>query len=119
MSWAAGLGKGRRHATDGAAWTAAISAAACGFEPQPMDIATILPAIHGEDLTWPLSYAIRLAYESREHPETARQWGDLARTVALRCRPGELPGRIAERYGLATSWEGSAGGAAWEAPCNG
>jgi len=45
MSWARGLGKGRRHATDGGAWTAAIEAAAREVAADLKKVGASLPLV--------------------------------------------------------------------------
>lgn len=101
------LGKGRRGATDGAAWTSAVThaAASLGCEaptPTPDDIRAILPAITGDDLEWPLAYALRQARASRRDVAFAAGWAQLAREVAARCEPDTRAGRLAHRYQLRT-----------------
>lgn len=102
MSWAARLGKGRRHAGDGAAWTAAIKAGAT----DPLSSTALLSAAEllcGSDLEWALAYALREAYAWRlSPPERAAEWAAAARSVAARCEPETDAGRLAARYGLAT-----------------
>lgn len=104
MSWAGRLGKGRRHASDGGAWTAAITQAGSTMteRPDPHDVSAILPAIRPVDLAWPLAYALRRAYELRFAPALSGAWAELARAVAARCESDDDAGRLATRYGLPT-----------------
>lgn len=107
MGWARGLGKGRRGATDGEAWTSAIThaGASLGCEaptPTPDDIRCILPAITGDDFEWPLAYALRQARAWCHDVACAAGWAQLAREVAARCEPDTRAGRLAHRYQLRT-----------------
>jgi len=105
MGWARGLGKGRRQASDGAAWTAAIAAAGYALLPGGPgidDVITAAELITGGDLYWPLSYVFRMAWGSHDDRELATLWAGLARTIAARCEPDSGAGRLAQRWGLST-----------------
>lgn len=105
MAFARGLGKGRRQATDGSAWTAAITTASYELLPGGPgleDVTSAAELIAGSDLYWPLSYAFRKAYGSHDDREHATLWAELARTIAARCEPDSGAGRLAQRWGLST-----------------
>lgn len=104
MSWAARLGKGRRQAQDGAAWTAAIQAHA--VEPQPEDVLAALEDIRHVDLEWPMSYALSAAYSWRHVAKRSSAWAAVARAVYARATADDAPytegGAVAlgRRYGV-------------------
>ena len=111
MSWATGLGKGRRQATDGGAWTAAIVAAGnrlCSDTGHISgstcdDVAVLSVHLTGPDLEWPLAYCLRLAAEwGPSSAERATPWAKVAVEIAARCEPDDAAGRLARRYGLTT-----------------
>lgn len=105
MAWASVLGKGRRQASDGSAWTAAIAEAGYALLPAGPGIEDVTSAaelIAGSDLYWPLSYAFRKAYGSHDDQEHATLWAGLARTIAARCEPDSGAGRLAHRWNLQT-----------------
>lgn len=89
MSWAVELGKGRRQATDGAAWSAAIAMLAT--EPQPEDVIATLPDIRHVDLEWPMSYALSQAYAWRHTAERSSAWASVARAVYARATASDAP----------------------------
>lgn len=115
MSWRAGapahgrrgLGKGRRQASDGHAWDAAIRDAAPGcVDATAADVLLALPFVRPHDLEWPMALALSRAYETRDDAETSRAWCDVARAVMARAQePGApLDGpavRLGQRYGVA------------------
>jgi hypothetical protein len=110
MGWARVLGKGRHHATDGAAWDAAICVVA-GIADRgdggvdgsnPVTVAAAAAMISGTDLEWPLAHALRYAYADRDIPDSATAWATIARDVAARCEPDSRGGRLAARYSLPT-----------------
>lgn len=105
MRWAARCGKGRRHATDGDAWTLAIKTASVNLmsrAPDVDDIRDVADLLTEDDLAWPLSYALRAAADARFRASAARAWAELARSVASRCEPDSYGGRLAQRYDLPT-----------------
>jgi hypothetical protein len=114
MSWAASLGKGRKQATDGQAWTAAITAAGHNLlpgGPSTADVAAAAEVLAGSDLEWPLAWALRRALGTRDDIEASTAAAELARAIAARCEPDSGAGRLAERYNLRTlpqAWRGTA-----------
>lgn len=103
MSWRSALGKGRRQASDGQAWDAAITALSASIGVT--DVMLALPFVRPHDLQWPMALALSRAYESRAWPELATAWCDVARAVMARAQePGSpLDGpavRLGQRYGL-------------------
>ncbi len=92
---------------DGSAWTSAITRAAAylGCEaptPAADEVRRILPAITGDDLSWPLAYTLRQVRAWRDDIAIATAWAELAREVAARCEPDTRAGRLAHRYQLRT-----------------
>jgi hypothetical protein len=104
MRWATSCGKGRRFATDGAAWDAAMEDV---LHEQRADVSpewlTLLAArCDSSDIAWPLAYCLRQAYMCRDTQPVAAGWAAAARTIASQCEPDTDAGRLAGRYDLPT-----------------
>jgi hypothetical protein len=106
MSWAIGLGKGRRQASDGAAWSSAIGALA-DAAPSPEAVTAALPYIRHADLEWPMAYALGQVQATMAiDAQWARAWCDVARAVYARATAEDAPhtdgGAVAlgRRYGV-------------------
>jgi len=90
MSWATGLGKGRRQASDGEAWTAAISAIA-PEHVTPEDVLASLPYVRYVDLEWPMALALHEAYGWRDDRDRAAAWCAVARAVYALATASDAP----------------------------
>jgi hypothetical protein len=114
MRWARGLGKGRRQASDGGAWTAAVEGAGMALgvsrpaspwnREAPAWMASAASLITGDDLEWPLAYALRAVESSVAQSAfaVAADWANVARDIATRCEPDGDAGQLAIRYGMTT-----------------
>jgi hypothetical protein len=105
MSWAARLGKGRRHASDGPAWDDAVRRVATSLgegEVTPADVGEIAGRCGPDDLEWPLAYALRRAHACRLDVDQAALWATCARVSATLAEPDSGAGRLAARYSLRT-----------------
>lgn len=105
MSWRRGLGKGRRQASDGQAWDAAIIGAGGGDHVTADDALLAVPFVRPVDLEWPMAYALHRAYETRGDAEESRRWCDVARAVMARAEEPGSPSdsgaiRLGWRYGV-------------------
>lgn len=106
MSWRAALGKGRRQATDGQAWDAAIGCMIASGPDVPAEWALLaLPFVRPHDLEWPMAYALTQAYQLRDDAAASSVWCAVARAVMARAQePGApLDGpavRLGQRYGV-------------------
>lgn len=106
MGWARGLGRGRRHATDGTAWTDAIQhefsvAGGVGAVTSAM-VVQVAELCSVDDIEWPLAYALRRAYAVRTLPEESAPWASCARQIASLCEANSDAGRLADRWQLQT-----------------
>lgn len=104
MSWRRGLGKGRRQATDGGAWDAAIRSmipSSTDDHVSPDDALMAIPFVRPVDLEWPMAYALDRAYQTRSDAEESRRWCDVARAVMARA---EEPGSPSESGALRLGW---------------
>lgn len=106
MGWASNLGKGRRQATDGSAWDAAICELylSYGHAPTPDDVTMVAGSdLDVHDTEWALAYCLRRVSELRMEPDgSAVPWAMAARTIAETCEPDSRAGRLAHRYELNT-----------------
>lgn len=87
MSWARKLGKGRRHASDGDAWDAAIAYAFKGDGPElgqvtPALVVSTCDSLPAEDLLWPQTYAMDQAVAASD-PDVATAWYGAAVRLAV------------------------------------
>ena len=105
MGWASNLGKGRRQATDGSAWDAAIRELylSYSYTPTPDDVTMAAADLDDHDTEWALAYCLRRVSELRMEPDgSAVSWAMAARTIAETCEPDGRAGRLAHRYELNT-----------------
>ena len=106
MAWARNLGKGRRQATDGSAWDAAIRELSLRYSyvPPPDDVTLAAGAdLDDHDIEWALAYCLRRVLELRMEPDgSAVPWAMAARTIAETCEPDSRAGQLAHRYELNT-----------------
>lgn len=104
MSWASFLGKGRRNATDGAAWNAAIADAALETSARAPfsadDVRAILPALPVDDLEWALALTIRSARRNRFDLDQSTSWAALMREIAKAAPEGSPADKLADRFGI-------------------
>ncbi len=104
MRWARSCGKGRRFATDGAAWDRAMEDVllALRADVSPAWLVELAERCDSSDIAWPLAYCLRRAYEYRDTPPVASGWAAAGRQIASQCEPDTYAGRLASRYDLPT-----------------
>jgi hypothetical protein len=105
MRWATACGKGRRFATDGAAWDSAMEDALAGLratDVTPEWVIKLSERCDSSDIAWPLALCLRRAYMFRDTAPVASGWADAARQIATQCEPDTDAGRLARRYELPT-----------------
>jgi hypothetical protein len=82
MTWAQGLGAGRHHARDGAAWDAAIRQVA-SERVTPADLRPVIGGIPVGDWTWFVAYAMRrIASVGGYDADHATEWAETAEVIA-------------------------------------
>jgi len=104
MRWATACGKGRRFATDGAAWDSAMEAALADLHAEVSAewVIRLAERCDSSDIAWPLALCLRRAYMFRDTQPVAAGWADAARQIATQCEPDTEAGRLARRYDLMT-----------------
>ena len=104
MRWATTCGKGRRFASDGAAWDRAMEEvlAELRAELTTESVSQLAERCDSSDIAWPLALCLRRAYMFRDTPPVASGWAAAARQIAAKCEPDTEAGRLARRYDLMT-----------------
>ncbi len=104
MRWATACGKGRRFASDGAAWDSAMEAALADLHAEVSAewVIRLAERCGASDIAWPLALCLRRAYMFRDTAPVAAGWASAARQIAAQCEPDTDAGRLAGRYDLPT-----------------